>query len=201
MVDLATRQAVQVTDTIHFPFVPYDSQMDAAGNTFLVITSGEINGLELQPPAVRVVERRSPNRVPRVDAPPVIVAQEGKLSRTSLSASDPDDDAITFFAQRVPPSGAGRLRALARSELRDHLDGTAELLFIPRYNEAGTYPLRIAAFDDAGGVAAKDVTLVIEDTQPAGDANCNGQMTADDIDELVHALFGGEQLVATVCAS
>lgn len=189
LLDLTTQQAVQVTDTIGHPFASYDSLMDAVGNTFLVTTYEKLNGLGLQPPNLRVVLRRKPNRAPRLDAPSVIVAQEGKSSRTPLSASDPDADPITFFVQGVPPFESGRLGALARSELHDRLNGTAELLFTPRHNEAGTYALRIAAFDEGGEVTVKDVTLIIEDTQPTGDANCDGQVTSHDIDALIHALF------------
>jgi Tol biopolymer transport system component len=199
LLDLQTREAVQVTDTINFPYYPYDTRMDAAGNTFLVTTSGELNGLRLQPEAVRVVMRRTPNRAPNLEAPSVIVAQEGRLSRTVLTATDPDNDPITFFAQRVPPFEGGRLGDLANSELRDYADGTAELLFTPRHTESGTYPLRVAALDEAGGVDAKDVTLIIQDTQPEGDANCDGAIGPDDVPVLVDALF--DPVAITQCVT
>ena len=78
---------------------------------------------------------------------------------------------------------------MALSVLDDHGDGTAELQFTPRHNEAGSYPLRVAAFDEAGGVTVKDVTLIIEDTQPEGDADCDGKIGVDDIAAMISALF------------
>jgi hypothetical protein len=61
--------------------------------------------------------------------------------------------------------------------------------FSPRANDAGRYPLRVAAFDEAGGVAVRDTLLVIEDTQIEGDANCDGVLDERDMEALIDALF------------
>jgi hypothetical protein len=38
-------------------------------------------------------------------------------------------------------------------------------------------------------VDVRDITLVIQDTQPEGDANCDGIVGVDDIRAMVDALF------------
>jgi len=189
LLDLTTQRATQVTDTAHETFYPSGMRMDASGSTFLLTAAPEINGIGLDPSTVRVVRRRHPNVPPTLQAPQVITAQEGRPSCTQLHALDPDDDPITLYAQRVPAFAYGRLRDLAHSVFTDHGDGTADLSFRPDYTDAGTYPLRIAAFDEAGGVDVKDVTLVIEDTEPEGDANCDGSLGLDDVQAMISALF------------
>ncbi len=189
LLDLATQQPTQITDTAHETFYPSGMRMDASGSTFLLTASPEINGIGLDPSTVRVVRRRHPNVPPTLQAPQVITAQEGLASCTHFHALDPDGDVITLYAQRVPAFAYGRLRDLAHSVFTDHGDGTADLSFKPDYTDAGTYPLRIAAFDEAGGVDVKDVTLVIEDTEPEGDANCDGSLGLDDVQAMISALF------------
>jgi hypothetical protein len=119
----------------------------------------------------------------------MIHAAEGATTVTPLTASDLDGDPLTFHVERVP-SFPMRLSTLASSLLTDHGDGSAELSFTPRYTEAGNYALRIAVFDEVGGVDVRDVLLVIEDTQIEGDANCDGQLALDDVPALIAALFG-----------
>jgi len=188
VMDLATRNVTQVTDTVQSPFGPSLAAMDAVGQMFVVGSAAEINGTGLSPTIARVIPRRHPNRSPVLEVAEVWTAQEGKTLRIPLHASDPDGDSITFFAQRVP-AYPDRLRELAGSVLTDHGDGTAELAFTPRFDEAGTYQLRVAAFDEEGGVSSRDITLVIEDTQPEGDANCDRHLDFADIEALVAHLF------------
>lgn len=199
LLDLLTGNVAQVTDTVNFLVVPYDTKMDATAATFLLATSGELNGYGIQPSATRWVRSRPNNRRPVLTAPQTIVARELETSKTMLYATDPDGDAVVFYAQRVPAYQTGRLRDLAASELRDHGDGTAELLLTPRFDEAGTYPLRIAAFDEGGDLQVQDVTLIIEDTYLEGDANCDGRITDVDIAALVRALF--EPDVPSACVT
>jgi hypothetical protein len=187
LLDLSTREVAQVTDTINNPGGPGIWAIDAAGHVLALDAVSELNGLGLDVGVGRAVPRRRRNHAPVLTVPTTIVAQEGGCSRTQLLATDPDGDAVTFYVQRLPVFP--RLRDLANSVLNDHGDGTAELEFKPRHNEAGQYPLRVAAFDDAGGVAVQDITLIIADTQPAGDANCDGSLGTDDIAAMIAALF------------
>jgi len=105
---------------------------------------------------VRAVRRRPGNRDP-VFAP--IADQRvlvGDTLNLSLSASDPDGDPISFFAQvkdgtDVPPG----------SMIADHHDGTASFTWPTRPENAGTTILRVAVFDEGGGEVVQDVTLAV----------------------------------------
>lgn len=194
LMDLHTQQVSQVTDRIDFPYWPYEMTMDATGSVFAAhgALGPGIGGVN--PGDGILLQTRYPNHAPILDAPTYIVAPEGRVTQVLLRATDPDDDPITFWVQRIPAftgiaDNPGRLRDLARSYLTENGDGSATLEFHPRFNEAGTYPLRIAAFDGVGGIDVVDTTLVIEDTQPEGDADCDGKLTTDDVGVLVHALF------------
>lgn len=201
LLSLATRQIVQVTDTTGLDMAA--SALDSTGRLLMIQGSGTLNEVGLSPPLLRALPRRRPNLRPSLSIPATLTAQEGNTLRTLVAASDAEGQPITFYAERVPAflSGApsSRLRDLANSELIDHGDGTAELLFTPRYTEAGRYPLRVAAFDEAGGVDVVSVELVILDTQLEGDANCDGKIDRQDISAMVHALF--DPTVPSRCAT
>lgn len=157
----------------------------------LVTGSSPLSEVELWPATVRFVKRRRGNKAPALSAPGRIVIAEGETSSITLSATDPDRDRLTFHAERVPVlrdylQGLGELD---HAMLDDHGDGTARLSFTPRYNEAGTYPLRLAVFDEGGAIDVVETALVIEDTLREGDANCDGRIGADDLAALIHALF------------
>jgi hypothetical protein len=105
---------------------------------------------------VRAVRRRSGNRGPVLDpiADPHVIA--GETLTLSITASDPDGDPLTFFAQvrggtDVPPG----------SVMTDHHDGTASFTWPTRPEHAGTTVVRVAAFDEGGGEVFQDVTLTI----------------------------------------
>jgi subtilisin family serine protease len=203
VLDLATREITQVTDTIDGPLGEDAQAVDFRGDVVLIGGEGALNGLHLTPSVIRSVRQRHRNHPPTLDAPTELRAQEGRMLRTVLRASDQDGDPLTFYVERVPvyvPGSGSRLRDLANSQLIDHGDGTADLWFTPQPNETGQYPLRIAVFDEVGGVDIKDVTLIIEDSHPLGDANCDGRLDSQDIAAAVTALFDGTALVRCISA-
>lgn len=199
VLDIASGSIVQATDRLPTLQGGAVAAVDATADTIVLESSGgTLNGLDLYPQLSRAVRRqRNENKTPMLSAPEVANIPEGERTILRLSAVDEDGDPLTFFAQRVPPfliqDPSSRLRELALSELIDNGDGTAELAFSPRFFEAGSYPLRLAVFDHEGGVDTKDLTLVIDDTLKEGDADCDGAITAQDVDSLVHALFNEEQ--------
>ncbi len=82
-----------------------------------------------------------------------------------------------FFAQLkggqdVPPG----------STITDHHDGTATFRWPTKPEQVGTYPLRVAAFDEGGGEVYHDVTIAVTATASCtGDCNGDGQVTIDEI--------------------
>ena len=193
LMNLETGKTTQVTDFINTPFSPSEAMMNSDGTVFALTAAGEINGTTVSPPTVRVVPRRRHNLSPTLEAPPEVRVSEGRLVSIVLSATDPDGDPIFFHAERVP-SLPRRLRDLARSFLNDRGDGTASLEFTPRFDDAGAYPLRVAAFDDAGGVKVASLLLIVDDAEAEGDANCDEQLSLEDVDALIAALYEPEIL-------
>ena len=199
VLDIETGGITQVTDrSSRFGSAGIEA-VDGTADTIILDPFGTLNDVDLSPLESRaVLRRRESNRPPQLSVPGIVHIPEGQRTAIPLTATDPDGDPITFYAERVPPFVIGgfnsRLADLASSELVDHGDGTAEVAFTPRYTDAGEYPLRLAAFDDEGGVDVADVTLIIDDTQKEGDANCDGTIGADDVDALIHALFDPGQV-------
>ncbi|MBI4517250.1 MAG: S8 family serine peptidase [Deltaproteobacteria bacterium] len=205
LLDLATQEISQVTDTVRNAEEATVHTVDSVGGTLVVDPGGELSGAEVQPLLTRALRRGSRvNRRPNLVADAPLVAPEGQRTVMSLRSTDADGDPLTFYAQRVPPFTIGisnnRLRDLAASELIDHGDGTAELALTPRHNETGCYLVRIAVFDEAGEVDVRNIELIIDDAQPEGDANCDGRLRPDDIHALIHALFDPEARAHCVTA-
>lgn len=195
--NVVTRSVQQVTDTIDDATGPGSALMSGSGDVFLLDTIGPLSGLGVLPPTVQMVPSRETNGPPRLLIPnEVISAAEGRHVVTTLVASDPDDDPIVFHVERIP-SFPERLRDLARSALFPRSRQTADLEFTPRFDEAGTYRLRVAAFDGAGGVDVRDIQLKIEDREPEGDANCDEVIDPTDLPALIAKLFG--EKVTAMC--
>lgn len=196
LLDVASGQISQVTDTGAALAGPHGlAAIDFSGGTIIVKLGGPLSSSGLSPLAVRAVLRKPTNSRPEIIAPARIAIGEGQRSSTFLHAVDPDGDLLTFYAERIPPFTLGvdpmRLRDLAKSELIDHGDGTAELVFTPGYREAGEYPLRLAVFDEQGDVDVVESRLVVEDCLHEGDANCDGQISEEDLSAIVSELFRG----------
>jgi PKD repeat protein len=101
--------------------------------------------------------------VGRVNRPPVLAPisdqslPEGGSLALPITATDADGDALRFSAADLP-TGA---------ELRDMGNGRAELRWVPGYNQAGNYPVRVTV-TDAGTPAASDTKQA---TLTVGDVN------------------------------
>jgi Tol biopolymer transport system component len=105
---------------------------------------------------IRAVRIRPGNRGPVFDRPEDQRIAAGDTLTLNLSATDPDGDPISFFAQvkggfDVPPG----------SEITDHHDGTATFRWPTRPENAGDWVLRVAAFDEGGGEVFHDVTISV----------------------------------------
>ncbi len=187
-----------MTDTLNLSGPGFDSAIDATANTVALSYLGEINGLHLNLSGVRLVKTsRTVNRSPTLEVPHVLIAPLGRTTRTMVRASDPDGDPLVFHVQIGPPF-AMRLRDVAASVVTDHGDGSLDLEFTPQETDVGLYPLRIAAFDDEGGVAVEDVKLVISGTC-VGDCNTDSHVTIDELVTGVAIAIG--DLPASRCLS
>jgi len=188
LLDITSGRYEQVTDQTHYPFAA-DPSMDGAGSTFLLTSAGFLNGTNLRPATVRLQRRRTgSNANPRLTAPAAVTIGEGFRSTITLRAADADGDPITFFAQSTDPLNVP-LPLVRGIRLQDYGNGTASLSFEPRADEEGTYRFVIAAFDEAGGVSAQPLAVIIDDTLLAGDANCDGRLDAADRLAVVRAIF------------
>jgi hypothetical protein len=70
--NLSTGEIGQVTDWVDNSIGYSEMVMDGLGDNFVVTAGGELNGLGLRPPVIRVVPRRRPNEEPVLTAPGVI---------------------------------------------------------------------------------------------------------------------------------
>jgi hypothetical protein len=105
---------------------------------------------------VRAVRIRPGNRRPELEPPGYQRVAAGELLTLAFTATDPDGDPISFFAQvkggdDVPPG----------SEITDHHDGTATFRWPTRPENAGEWVLRVAAFDEGGGEVFHDVAISV----------------------------------------
>jgi hypothetical protein len=173
--DLASQEFEQVSETTGGivpssgsgcpPFEPaanHDASVIVFGFNFLSGSScrlagpqrDEANGLMLG--RVRAVRKRPGNR-PVVFQPATRArVRAGTEVRLDFSATDPDGDPITFFAQVV-----GGTDVPPGSSIEDHHNGTATFQWPTKLEHAGLYELRVAAFDEGGGEVFHDVTIAV----------------------------------------
>lgn len=191
LLDLQTREILQVTDTVRNILNPALHAADWTGDTLVLENGGDQNGTDLLPLVSRALRIKAHSGKPTLQVPETISASEGRTTLVSLQAENPDGGPITFYMELTErrPLPLRRLSQVANYALVDLGNGNARAQFTPRHNEAGSYLLRAAAFNETGGVDVKEVTLVIEDTQPEGDANCDGTLGREDVDALIGAIF------------
>lgn len=131
----------------------------------------------------RVIRTRPGNHPPDWTPPSEARVAAGQTLRLDLSASDPDGDPLTFFAQEVDKSDVPR-----GSVIEDHYDGTATFRWPTRLEQAGEYTLRLAVFDQVGGERVHDVHITVGAADPVP---CPGDCDGD-------AVVGVAELVAGV---
>jgi hypothetical protein len=76
---------------------------------------------------------------------------EGGQLVIGLSASDPDGDALSFTAAGLP----------AGASFTDNGDGTAQLAWMPGFDQAGNFPVSFTVTDDGSPVASDSETIAI----------------------------------------
>ncbi len=150
--------------------------------------------------ATRLVRRRAGNQAPEWQpAPPPAEATvaAGATLTLELGGRDADGDRLTFFAQEV-----GNVSLPDGASFVDHHDGTATFTWPTRVEQAGSYTLRTALFDEGGDVRTADVRIVIG---PRGGRACPGDCDGDGavtVPELVTAVgIAQEQTALATCAA
>jgi len=126
----------------------------------------EIDGFYLR--FVRTVPIRPGNRPPVFSVPERLRLGVGQPVELTFTATDPDGDRITFFAQE-----RGGTDVLPGSVIEDHHDGTATFEWPTRLEHAGTHYLRVAAFDEGGGEVFHDIQIDVV-ARPACPGDCDG---------------------------
>jgi hypothetical protein len=114
----------------------------------------EVDGLNLG--RVRAVRKRPDNNGPAFQPAASARVIAGQKMQLTFTATDPDDDPITFFAQLV-----GGMDVPPGSEIEDHRDGTATFTWPTRTEHVGMYDMRVAAFDEGGGEVFHDIQLAV----------------------------------------
>jgi Tol biopolymer transport system component len=192
--DMLTRGFTQISDTIggisggplcdsFRPVINEDGRVVLFA--FFVLSTGECtvavpqrndsDGLELG--RVRALRKRPGNRPPALAPLGDLRVLGGQRLVFQLSAPDPDGDPVVFFAQSV-----GGLDIPRGAVIDDHHDGTATFTWATKPEQAGLYPIRIAAFDEGGGEVFQDVTLAV----------CSRIVHDGDVPGVVTALFESE---------
>jgi hypothetical protein len=123
---------------------------------------------------VRAVRKRPGNHPPVLEPVGAVRVQAAQTLTLNFSANDPDGDPIVFFTQLidgadVPPG----------SQIEDHRNGTATLTWATKSQDIGTYPMRVAAFDEGGGETLQDFTITV----------CSKIVNDGDLSGVLEALF------------
>ncbi|MDX2165759.1 MAG: hypothetical protein SF182_01795 [Deltaproteobacteria bacterium] len=187
VMDIRSGGIQQATDV---PGVGAFVAMDGHADTMILDVGGELQvGNETFYLNIsRVVRRRPNNTPPALDTPLRMRTYQGRTTQLAFSAIDPDGDPITYFAQ-LKEAPETQLRQHFASVLDDHGNGIAQLTMTPDSDLVGTYHLLVAAFDDAGAVTARVTELTVEPVHDAGDGNCDGRVSADDVSALLPVLL------------
>jgi len=217
--DIATAQFTQVTDTtggiepgIRGRCSGYRPVVDASGDVAVLvlfaIDAGETCILprpqrqqsnRLYYRFVRTLRKRAGNRAATLSGLPAIAdVRAGTTLTLRATASDPDGDPITFFAQDVTAIDVPR-----GSVIEDHYDGSASFRWQPRLEQAGEYVVRFVAFDEGGGETLQDVRIRVAggggEGACAGDCDGDGQVVIDEVIRAVEMALGGQP--AARCAA
>ena len=192
LLDLQTREITQVTNTAEV--TPVLDGIDGTGDDLV----GEVIDLSRHPArrspprascarSARPISHRCWSRCPSAwccapTAPPA--SSSRPRTRTAIL--------LAYYLQS--PDG---VEAMARnpvllidSKVEQDGSGTATLTMSPGSGDAGDYRLRVAVFDDEGGVAIEDTDLAVISSCPS---DCNGDEEVS-IDEVISAVSIGLEI-------
>ncbi len=96
---------------------------------------------------------REIDRPPTLTLPGPLSGMEGEPVTFVASGTDPDGDMVMFFADALP----------AGAQLVDAMNGTATFLWVPGFDQAGTYTITITADDMVGQTRTGSVDITVAD--------------------------------------
>lgn len=194
--DLSTGEIDQVTQ-VHGP-AGWFMGMDGEAKTFVLVVGGlvEIDGVQMHAGSGSIYrERRPGNRPPVLTAPETVYAVPGEVTRFSVSASDPDGDPLSFYAEleSAETTFLGWAFHLGM-EIEDIVDadgdGQTAISLRPGFDHDGYHRLKVAVFDGVGGAALRVVDLHVAYAGPAElDMNCDHRFDAADLHILALDIF------------
>ncbi len=191
LLDLQTREITQVTNTTDL--TPSLDGIDRTGDNI----TGEIiepADVPIDITAARIVrKKRQSNLAPVLEPlPDRLVLRTHRTASFVFQAEDPDGDPLAYCLQS--PEGSSRMAGnpvlLIDSKVEQDGSGTATLTMSPGSGDAGDYRLRVAVFDDEGGVAIEDTDLAVISSCPS---DCNGDEEVS-IDEVISAVSIGLEI-------
>ncbi|MBL7856258.1 MAG: fibronectin type III domain-containing protein [Cyclobacteriaceae bacterium] len=97
----------------------------------------------------------TPNGLPVLTNPGTITVRAGQTVNTNISATDPENDAITLSGQNIP----------AFASFVDNGNGTGFFIFSPQVANIGTYSIAVKAADNFGGEIIQNFTLLVLDEE------------------------------------
>jgi hypothetical protein len=139
-------------------WTPTDDQVGTVSIDFIA-TSGPLNLRHLVVCKIVV----NPNRPPVVTAPATQSVAEGAVLSFTVTATDPDGEALTSLTQSGAPLGATFTTNPAKTS------GT--FAWTPNFNDAGTYNVIFTAANFLSGSATTVITVTDQNRAPVSDAN------------------------------
>ncbi len=150
---------------------------------------------------VRAVRPAESNRPPALEVPTTLVTTPEADVSISITAADPDDDPIVFFAEIEGSAAFPDYASFGKREPNE-----AEFWWGPGRDLVGRHTLRVAAFDGRGGSDLQEIDLIVcaryfeatdlpaiiaslfdPNTRPCGDADANrdGLISAADVSATI----------------
>lgn len=138
---------------------------DAGSYSVTVTVSDGAGGTASETFSVTVVNQ---NQVPVLNAIGNQTVAEGSSLTINISATDPDNDFLTFVATGLT----------AFMTFTDNGNGTAVLVVNPDFTQAGTYPMPLNVSDPNGGSDHETFNIVV--SEAGNDADGDGLLDAAD---------------------
>jgi hypothetical protein len=155
--------AVFNSSSHNFSWTPTYSQAGSYPNIHFQVSDGSLTASEDITITVNNV-----NRAPVLTAVGNKTANESSLLSFSVTASDPDGDALTYSASNLP-SGAG------------FNTSTQLFTWTPTHSQIGTYPNVSFQVSDGTLNASENITITVASVYAASDVNMDGSVNVLDL--------------------
>jgi len=124
-----------------------------AGSYEIVILGSDTIGTDSSYLTLTIKSVEEPNNPPVLDYIEPQSTNENELLEFTISATDADDDSLTFPQPTNLPTGAS---------LTDNTDGTATFSWTPNYTQSGTYDITFTV-SDGTDTDSETITITVND--------------------------------------